>query len=158
MSDSPSPRTRPAASFWKEWFGVRRLRRLHLYLGVFFTPILLFFILTGWYQVVNPDRMKSPSEAESLMQRLRTVHVDQIYPAGQEELERPSSPKLFRVLVVVMSIAVTLTILLGLILAFKTSRHLWPVWLSLLLGLLLPILILWLGQGAGEPLPDFGDF
>ena len=45
-----------------------------------------------------------------------------------------------------MAIAATLTIALGLVLSFMLLRPVWPVWLCLALGILLPMLILWLGQ------------
>ncbi|MEW6305454.1 MAG: hypothetical protein AB1705_18410 [Verrucomicrobiota bacterium] len=125
---------------------MKSLRRAHLYLGCFFAPMLLFYILTGWYQTINPDRLKSPSEAETVLQKLRTVHVDQIYP-GAEEFDKPSSPKLYRALAVIMCLAATVTIVLGLVLAFQTLKSKWPVWVSLVLGILLPVLMLWLGQG-----------
>lgn len=124
---------------------MKNIRRVHLYLGCFFTPMLLFYVLTGWYQTLHPNRLKSPADAETLVQKLRVVHVDQIYPSDQE-FKKPSTPKLFQALVVVMSIAATLTILLGLILAFRTLKNQWPVWLSLVLGVLLPALLLYLGQ------------
>ncbi|MBI5801822.1 MAG: hypothetical protein HZA92_14005 [Verrucomicrobia bacterium] len=121
------------------------VRRAHLFLGCFFTPLLLFYILTGWYQTVNPNRLKHPSEAETFLQKFRVVHSDQIYPAG-EEFEKPSSPRLFKAFVVVMAVAATITIALGLVLSFKMLRPVWPVWLCLALGILLPMLLLWLGQ------------
>lgn len=121
------------------------VRRLHLYLGVFFTPMLLFYILTGWYQTVVPNRLKSPTEAETFLQKMRVVHVDHIYPTDQE-LKKPATATWFKALVVVMSVAATVTIALGVILAFKTTRDQWPVWLSLVLGLLIPALALWLGN------------
>jgi hypothetical protein len=121
------------------------IRRAHLYLGCFFAPLLVFFILTGWYQTVVPNRVKSASEAETLWQKLRVVHSDQIYPSEQE-FEKPSSPKLFQALVVVMSIAATLTVVLGLVLSFKLLKPVWPVVLCLVLGILLPVLLLWLGH------------
>lgn len=122
------------------------MRRAHLYLGCFFTPLLLFFVLTGWYQTINPERLKSISEAETFLQKVRTVHVDQVYP-GENEFDKPSSPKPFQRLVVIMCIAATLTVLLGVFLAFKTMRNPWPVWISLGLGVVVPILVLWFGQG-----------
>ena len=125
---------------------MKLLRRLHLYLGCFFAPLLLFYILTGWYQTLNPNRLKSPSEAETLLQKFRVVHSDQIFPS-ENELDKPSSPKKYRALVVVMSLASTVMILIGLVLAFKTLRQQWPVWLSLVLGVVLPAFLLWLGQG-----------
>ncbi len=124
---------------------MKNLRRLHLYLGCFFTPMLLFYILTGWYQTMNPNRLKSLSEAETLVQKLRVVHTVQIYPSEQELL-KPSKPKLFQALVVTMAIAATLTIILGLVLAFRTLKNKWWVGLALGLGVLLPMLVLWLGQ------------
>ncbi len=45
-----------------------------------------------------------------------------------------------------MAIAFIATVILGIILAFRTSRQKWPVWLSLVLGVVLPIVLLWLGQ------------
>ena len=125
---------------------MKLLRRLHLYLGCFFAPLLLFYILTGWYQTLNPNRLKSPSEAETLLQKFRVVHSDQIFPS-ENELDKPSSPKKYQALVVVMSIASTVMILIGLVLAFKTLRSQWPVWVSLTLGVVLPVFLLWLGQG-----------
>lgn len=121
------------------------IRRTHLYLGCFFTPMLLFYILTGWYQTVVPNRLKHPSEAETLVQKFRVVHSDQIYPS-EDEFQKPSSPKLFKVLVVVMSIAATLTVALGLVLSFKMLKPAWPVWVCLVSGILLPLVLLWLGQ------------
>jgi len=125
---------------------MKALRRAHLYLGCFFAPLLLFYILSGWYQATNPDRLKSAADAETFLQRIRTVHVDQVYPTDNE-IDRPSSPTLFKRLTVLMSLAATITILLGVFLAFKTLRQPWPVWLSLGLGMAIPIAALWLGQG-----------
>lgn len=121
---------------------MKRLRQLHLYLGVFFTPLLLFFVVTGWYQTVDVERLKSPSEAESLVQKLRVVHTDQIYP-DTGVLRQKSSPALFRGLVVAMSVALILTTVLGLVLAFRFTKPVWAPWLVLGLGLLAPVVILW---------------
>lgn len=127
------------------FFSARRLRLYHLYLGVFFTPLLLFFVASGWYQTQNRDRLKDPSEAESLVQKLRVVHTDQIYPS-EHEFKKRSSPKLFVGLVAVMSVAIIATTLLGVYLAFRFQRTLWPVGLALVLGMVVPVVLLWLGQ------------
>ena len=99
---------------------MKLLRRLHLYLGCFFTPLLLFYLATGWYQTVTLRRNKSPGEAEDWISRVRSVHVDQIYPADSANAY---SPWLFRALVVAMSIALIATVILGLILAFRSIRR-----------------------------------
>ena len=49
---------------------MRSLRRFHTYLGVFFAPLLLFFVGSGLYQVVDRDRLKDPGEAELFFSEL----------------------------------------------------------------------------------------
>lgn len=127
----------------REHFSVKSLRRLHLYLGCFFAPLLLFYIGTGWVQTLSTQRNKGLGEKGDWVSHLTSVHVDQIYPS---ETAQSYSPFLFQVLVVVMSISLIATIGLGIFLAFRTSRRHWPVWLSLLLGIVIPVLFLWLGQ------------
>jgi hypothetical protein len=126
---------------------MKRLRQLHLYLGVFFTPLLVFFVGTGWYQTVNPERLKSASEAETWEQKFRVVHTDQIYP-GDHEVRKPSSPKLFQALVVAMSAALLVTTIIGVILAFRFTKSAIPVAICLVGGVLVPILILWAGRSG----------
>lgn len=122
---------------------LKLLRRTHLYLGVFFTPLLVFYIATGWYQTVHPDRRKGLGEATDLVDKLTSVHVDQVYPTDRAVSWNPLP---FRVLVVVMSLALLTTIALGIVLAFRSTSRRWPVWLSLGLGIVVPLLLLWLGQ------------
>jgi len=122
---------------------MKTLRRVHLYLGCFFAPLLLFYVVTGWYQTVNPDRRKGVSDSQDLVSRLSRVHVEQYYPT---ESAAGYSTRLFRALIVVMANALIATVILGIILAFRTSRNKWPVWLSLALGIALPVILLWLGQ------------
>ena len=122
---------------------MKLLRRLHLYLGCFFAPLLLFYIFTGWFQTLSIDRRKGVGETETLIERLRSIHVDQIYPT---ESAMGYSPWLFKGLVVVMAIAMSTTIVLGIVLAFRSIRQRWLVWLSLGLGIAFPMLLLWLGQ------------
>jgi uncharacterized iron-regulated membrane protein len=140
----PAPPAGPGATA-SRWFSAKRLRFWHLYLGVFFAPLLLFFIGTGWYQIQNRDRLKDASEAETLVQKFRVVHTDQIYPSEQE-FKRRSSPKWFGALVGTMSAAMIITTVLGLVLAFRFSRNPWPACLALGMGILVPILVLWAGQ------------
>lgn len=122
---------------------MRTLRRLHLYLGCFFAPLLVFYVSTGCYQTLNPERNKVAGEKGGLLFNLRSVHVDQIYPNAASQ---SYSPKFFRLLVAIMAISLLLTSALGIVLAFRSSRSQWPVWLSLTLGIGVPILVLWLGQ------------
>ena len=124
---------------------MRMLRRVHTYLGVFFAPLLLFFVLSGWYQTVYRDRLKSPGDAETWQQYMRVVHTDDIYPTNRE-FSYPSSPKLFQFLVAVMATALTTTIILGIILAKRSLRNRWiNVVKVTALGVVVPAACLWLG-------------
>ena len=124
------------------------LRRLHLYLGCFFAPLLLFFIATGWYQTLQVDRQKRRGEAETWIDKVTSMHKDQIFPT---ESAMSYNTMLFKCLVVAMSVALIATIIIGIVLAFKILRLRWPVYLSLVLGIALPILLLWLGQKHDRP-------
>jgi hypothetical protein len=123
-----------------------KLRRLHLYLGVFFAPILLFFIVTGWYQTAYQDRRKSVFEADAVMDRLRAVHAEQTFPVASANSYATTSFKYF---VYAMSAALVVTLVLGVVLAFRTMKQKWIVWLMLVLGFVVPALLLWLGQRRG---------
>ena len=122
---------------------MKTLRRVHLYLGCFFAPLLLFYVATGWYQTVNPDRRKGVSDSTDLISRLSRVHVEQYYPSESATGYRTY---FFRLLVVLMAIALITSVVLGIILALRTSRNKWLVWLVISLGIVLPVIVLWLGQ------------
>jgi len=123
---------------------VRYIRRLHLYLSVFFAPLLIFYIGTGWYQTVRTQRNKLLGEQDSFVAKLTSIHKDQIFP--KPEAVGEYSTVLFKIMVVAMSVSLLVTIGLGIYLAFRSTRKVWTVCLCLAVGLLLPILFLWLGQ------------
>ena len=122
---------------------MKRLRRIHTYLGCFFAPLLLFFLLSGWYQTVTPNRQKGHGELGDWKAQLTSVHVDSIYPT---ESASRYSPTLFRALVVVIAEALMITLILGIIMAVHFTPKKRPVWTSLALGLAVPLVFLWLGQ------------
>lgn len=119
------------------------IRKLHLFLGCFFAPLLIFYTATGWYQTISTNRNKGLGELGGWREKLTSVHVDQVYPTESAEIY---SPALFQALVVALSIALIATTILGIYLAFKTSRKQWPIWASLALGVIVPIILLYLGQ------------
>ena len=122
---------------------MKHVRRWHLYLSCFFAPLLLFYVLTGWYQTFTANRNKSLGEQEDWLSKLTSIHVDQIYPS---EAAQSFSPQLFQWLVALMSICLLITVALGMVLAFRSTRKTWPVWLALALGIIVPVVALALGQ------------
>lgn len=126
-------------------------RRFHLYLSVFFAPLLLVFVVTGWAQTMNFDH------SSALLGRLSQVHVRQYYPTGPAT---PDGHGGYRVpggkiesgftmpmkwLVAVMAVALIISILLGLVLAFS-QRQRAGVWAAFVLGIATPVLLLVLGH------------
>ena len=90
--------------------------------------------------VLSIYRAVSRTRRQVLTVSLRT---GDLYPA---ESASGYSTRLFQMLVALMAIALMLTIVLGLVLAVRTLRPPWLVWLSLALRILAPVLCLWLGQ------------
>jgi hypothetical protein len=118
------------------------IRKAHLYVGLLCAPLVIFFATTGAYQIMFPDRSKF-GEAEGFWARLRTVHVDGIYPST--EIEK-YSPDLFHGLAIFMALALILSAVLGIFMAFRFSKNKKPVWLILILGIALPVIFLALGH------------
>jgi hypothetical protein len=124
---------------------IRWLRRLHTFLGVFFSPLLLLFVITGWWQTVSPNRNKGLGFGASWIEKLSTIHVDNYFPLPGA---RNYSTDLFKVLVVIMAAGLIFTTLLGLVMAFRFAKR--KVWITFILvaGILVPIFLLYLGEGA----------
>ena len=130
----------------------RWLRQLHRLLGVFFSPLLLLYIATGWWQTVTVNRNKGLGFGKSWIEKLSTVHIDQYLPWGM----RDYSTHLFKGLVITMSVGLIFTTLLGLVMAFRFVKNKTAVVLTLAAGIMIPILLLYLGQGAKKQLKSPG--
>ncbi len=128
------------------------VRRAHLFLSVFFAPLLLLFVITGWAQTMDFDH------STSLMQNLSRVHTDQYYPMGTRN-GRPSFDNdsftdagakqhtwATKWLIAAMCVALIISISLGLVLAFTMVRNRIPVWIALLCGIAAPVLLLTLAH------------
>jgi hypothetical protein len=128
---------------------IRWLRRLHTFLGVFFSPLLLLFVITGWWQTVTVNRNKGLGFGTSWIEKLSTIHIDNYFPlAGAHNY----STDLFKALVVLMAIGLVFTTLLGLVMAFRFAKRKASLVLILVAGILVPIFLLYLGEGAKKDL------
>jgi hypothetical protein len=129
------------------------VRRLHLYLSVFFAPLLLVFVVTGWAQTMNFDR------SNPFLNRLSEVHTSQLYPTEPQHKNQNGSwegdweGRHMRIsnlpmkeLIALMSIALLVSISLGLALAFTMVRNRVPVWIALILGVATPVFLLTLAH------------
>ena len=122
---------------------IKAMRNVHLYLGVFFTPLLVFFLISGCWQAFGlHEANKSGSYAPpAIIKSLSSVHKDQKWVQGR--VAKPSTP--FRYLLVLMSVGLLVTTVLGVVMAFKYTRP-WIVWACLFMGISVPSLLIWIAS------------
>jgi 4-amino-4-deoxy-L-arabinose transferase-like glycosyltransferase len=117
-------------------------RRAHLYLGVFFTPLLLMFIVTGWWQTMASDDEKDRVGGflHELMKKFSNVHTDDTWSS----LGKHPHVWMMKWLVVAMCIGLIFSILLGLFLAWQTTKPKWRVILAFALGIAVPAVLIYI--------------
>ena len=122
-----------------------QLRKIHLYLGCFFAPILLLFILTGLIQTFGlhhqwKGRAYTPAP---IVQSLAEVHMNQRFSLREVEVY-PSFP--FQIFVLCMSVGLMISIGIGIVMAFQSLKNPLLIWVSLISGILIPVIFLILGR------------
>lgn len=121
------------------WF--KRVRQIHTWLGVFFSPLLLLFIATGWWQTfATDDDMKAKTGFNGVMAKFSNIHTDDYFAHGGAP---PQASKLFQIYVGCMAAMLIVTILLGLVLACQSPRKIRWLALAFFLGVLIPALMLY---------------
>ena len=139
---------------------MRRARELHLYLGTFFAPAILFFAFTGALQTFSFHEGR-PGETYQPPQWLRVlaqVHKKQTAalppgrPAQPERREAPRRPEVkrpvslatlaLRWFTLLMSLGLMATTALGIYMAFKFNPGRRLIWVLLVAGTVLPVAIL----------------
>ena len=91
---------------------MQKLRSVHLYLGCFFAPMLIFFALSGVGQEFGIQRYAS------WLRYLAAIHTGSML---KSEPHHPSSIYL-QGFVILMGLSLVVTILIGVVLAFKYGR------------------------------------
>ncbi len=138
------------------------IRQLHRYLGVFFTPAIVFFAFSGALQTFNLHKGAHRGDPPTYpwIAAMASLHQDQeLYeapapkpaiaapaegakpkPEAEQPEEHSSMPlKLF---VVALAIGLCASSLAGLYIAFSNPRVRLPVGLTLAAGMLLPVTLL----------------
>ena len=121
---------------------IKIMRNIHLYLGVFFAPLLVFFLISGCWQTFNLHEASKTGDYKppAIIKSLSQVHKDQRW-VDAKKVPQPSLP--FQCLVFLMSVGLLATTILGIILAFKYAAG-WVVWGCLSSGIVIPVVLLWL--------------
>ncbi len=112
------------------------LRRVHLYLGCFFAPMLLFFSISGIWQVYGIQW----EEPNKLLRLLSTIHMGHNLRAKDPNAFTFTSPYL-EFFVALMAGSLVASILLGVVMAFKFGRGTLAL-ASLALGLFVPLVLI----------------
>jgi len=92
---------------------MKTLHQLHLYLGCVFAPLLIFFAVSGLWQMHLLPWPGMDTKTNTVLAWLSTIHTSQALKAGT------LSSAYMRRLVVAMAFSLVFTILLGLIMAFR---------------------------------------
>ncbi|MEO5721139.1 MAG: hypothetical protein ABIR71_06690 [Chthoniobacterales bacterium] len=118
---------------------MRRLRLLHLYLGCLFAPALLFFAISGSWQIFRlQDTAKDGSYTPpAVLKTLSAIHINQHLPGGKASQRTP-----LHIFALLAGLGLITTTLLGIVMAFRFSTGVIAPLLCLLGGVALPALLL----------------
>ncbi|RFP19292.1 MULTISPECIES: hypothetical protein [unclassified Duganella] len=137
------------------------IRQLHRYLGVFFTPAIVFFAFSGALQTFDLHKGAHRGDPPTYpwIAAMASLHQDQeLYqaPAPKPQASKPANPKPepaaaepeehssmpLKLFVVALAIGLCASSLAGLYIAFSNPRVRLPVGLALAAGMLLPAILL----------------
>lgn len=117
------------------------MRQLHLYLGCLFAPALIFFAVTGTWQLfrAHDSRKDGSYTAPHAVQALSAIHMNAHLPG-----KRVSEYTPLRAFWVCAAAGLVLTTALGVVMAFQFSASRIAPLLCLSAGFAIPVLILYL--------------
>jgi ABC-type nitrate/sulfonate/bicarbonate transport system permease component len=118
---------------------MKKLREIHLYLGCLFAPVLIFFAVTGAWQLFALHRGRKdgsyiPPRPVAI---LSDIHQYQHLPPTGSDAATP-----LRYFVLAAAVGLVVTTILGIFMAFRYGRS--RVWAAYCLGagVLIPVVIL----------------
>ena len=121
---------------------MRTLRQLHIFLGVFFAPFLIYFSLSGAWQVFRFNdlpREGTPSSSQKILHALSDPHTHATLPGNDAKKEQSL---LFKFFEIAMAVGFVVTAVLGIQMALQIARQRRAVLVALVAGTVIPILFL----------------
>ena len=154
-----SKETKPSGHFSRAIW-LKRVRQLHLYLGTFFAPSIMFFALSGALQLfgLHEGHPGETYQPPAWVAKLGSIHKNQTLaerPGPPPEFRKESRPPkveerhrngphqtskstfALKWFFLAMSVGLIFTTCLGIYMAFKFNRSR-SIWTTLLLGTALP--------------------
>ena len=120
---------------------MKSLRSLHLYLGCLFAPMLIFFAVTGSWQLFNWHQSSKDKTyiAPPSLAALSFIHKDAHIPGTPGRQATP-----LRYFMLASAIGLVATTIIGIVMAFRFSNRPLVATLCLLAGIALPGILLWI--------------
>ena len=121
---------------------MRNLRRVHLILGCLFAPLLIYYGVSGAWQTMGWHRptKKHQEEIRSAYTELSNPHQHLALPYTSAKVNQ-SQP--YRYFALAMALGISVTSVLGIVMAYRYFRPRWLVTLLVVAGFAIPILMLW---------------
>lgn len=152
MAQSDTPRANPALR-------LALIRRIHSWLGLFIAPSVLFFALTGSYQLYGLHESHPGYKPAPLFEKLGRVHMKQTFdlkPKRAAPPAKPGAPKpaakpdeapkasvtILKALFLLVAVSLAASTILGVWMALAYGRDKRVGWVLLAAGAVLPILLL----------------
>ena len=150
-------------------WNMRRVRQWHNYIGVFFAPAILFFVISGAFQTLglHETRDGGPYEPPRWIVTMASIHKDQTLPRARAAHAEPvdhdhdhaapeahgeshakpepgPSPWPLKIFVLCLALGLGTSALLGVTIALKNTATRQTSLILLAAGALLPIVLLFL--------------
>ena len=118
---------------------MKKLRELHLYLGCLFAPVLIFFAVTGAWQLfaLNHGRKDNSYVPPRVIVLFSEIHQYQHIPPGSFDRFTP-----LKYFFLAATIGLVASSILGVVMAFRFGRSRASVVSCLVAGVVVPIAIL----------------
>lgn len=115
-------------------------RTLHLYLGCLFAPMLIFFAISGSWQLFNWHESKKDKSytAPAALAAMSFVHKDAHIPGTPGRKPTP-----LRYFMLAAAAGLVATSALGVVMAYRFSRRPTAATICLLAGIAAPAVLLW---------------
>ena len=116
---------------------MKKLRQIHLYLGCLFAPVLIFFAVTGAWQLFSLHRGRKDHSYIPPKAVVIGSEIHQFQHIGGSEAGTP-----LRYFILAAAIGLVFTTCLGIVMAFRYGQSRAWVAVSLAAGLIIPVVIL----------------
>lgn len=120
---------------------MKNLRQFHLYLGCLFAPLIIYFAISGAWQVFrfNDVPESGGTALQSLLHAASAPHTHSTLPGANPKQHQSQG---FNWIAVMMGVGMAVTSILGIVIALQSARSRRWAAVCLVGGLLVPVLFL----------------